>query len=110
MLEGGACVRNSGSVALILAQMSGQGESGAVVTAHDHDVEAGLLIAREAGAWATRIGFEHSGDWRIATIIGVERNIHDHLVEMVLELIEPRSSRPLVVARSEPAAQAATER
>jgi fructose-1,6-bisphosphatase/inositol monophosphatase family enzyme len=103
LLESGAGVRNSGSVALILAQLSAQGGSGAILTAHDHDVAAGLLIAREAGAWATQIGFDRTGEWQVITVAGVERKLHDALVEAVLGLLAPRSRRPVAVTRCEPA-------
>lgn len=78
-----AAVRNSGSVALILAHMAGRGGSGAVITAKDHDVEAGRLIAHEAGAWVTQLAFTSFGEERTCTIAGATGPIHDALVALV---------------------------
>ncbi|MCI0703059.1 MAG: hypothetical protein L0241_18430 [Planctomycetia bacterium] len=89
-----AAIRNSGSVALMLAHMAGCGGTGAIITAKDHDVEAGRLIASEAGACITQLAFESRGSQRIATIVGVERRIHDALVELVGGLIHQHASRP----------------
>jgi fructose-1,6-bisphosphatase/inositol monophosphatase family enzyme len=89
LLEQGAGIRNSGSVALMLAHMAGEGGTGAIITANDHDVEAGRLIALEAGACVTQIGFEHGGERRIATVVAVEPRIHDALAAIVRELVRP---------------------
>jgi myo-inositol-1(or 4)-monophosphatase len=78
-----AAVRNGGSVALMLAHLAGRGGTGAVLTAKDHDVEAGLLIAREAGGWATQLVFEVGADRRTATVAAVEGRIHEALVALV---------------------------
>ncbi|MBN9118813.1 MAG: hypothetical protein J0I06_06585 [Planctomycetes bacterium] len=82
-----AAIRNSGSVALILAHMAGSGGAGTVLTAKDHDVEAGLLVAREAGAFVTQIEFEIGGGTRTATVVGADRRIHDTLVSMLRVLL-----------------------
>jgi fructose-1,6-bisphosphatase/inositol monophosphatase family enzyme len=87
LLGQGAALRNSGSVALILAQMAGQGGTGAIVTAQEHDVEAGLLIAQEAGARTTQLGFEVNGDRRTATVAGADQRVHDALVALVRDVI-----------------------
>ena len=91
----GAALRNSGSVALILAHMAGRGGTGAVITAKDHDVEAGRLIAHEADAWITQIGFVSDGEERTCTIVGVDARIHDALVELVREQIAKHGGRLL---------------
>jgi myo-inositol-1(or 4)-monophosphatase len=78
-----AAIRNSGSVALILAHMSGHGGNGTILTAKDHDVEAGLLVAHEAGAWITQLEFETDSGTRIATVVGAERRVHDALVDLL---------------------------
>ncbi|MFM8274950.1 MAG: inositol monophosphatase family protein [Gemmata sp.] len=83
----GAAIRNSGSVALILAHMAGRGGAGAVITAKDYDVEAGLLIASEAGAAVTQLRFASRGAERVCTIVGVDPRIRDALVEMVRDQI-----------------------
>lgn len=95
LLERGAGIRNSGSVAMILAQTCGQGGTGAIITAKDHDVEAGLLIAREAGACVSQVRFEIEGMTRTATIVGVESRLHDALLALVLEVLEPVSDTPV---------------
>jgi fructose-1,6-bisphosphatase/inositol monophosphatase family enzyme len=105
LIERGAALRNSGSVALILAQMSGQGGTGAILTAKDHDIEAGRLIAQEAGSWTTQIGFEIAGDWRIVTICGVASRIHEALVTLAREVLERHSRRPLQWRTSAPPAR-----
>ncbi|MBI1301425.1 MAG: hypothetical protein GC137_07180 [Alphaproteobacteria bacterium] len=46
----GGRYRTTGSVAITLAQAAGMGNHGVVITAHDYDIEAGKLIAMEAGA------------------------------------------------------------
>ena len=78
-----AAIRNSGSVALILAHMAGHGGNGTILTAKDHDVEAGLLIAHEAGAWVTQLEFETDTGPRTATVVGADRRIHDALVALL---------------------------
>lgn len=83
LLARAVAVRNGGSVALMLAQACGRGGTGAILTAKDHDVEAGLLIAREAGACATQLTFDAGGHRRTATVVAVERRIHDALVGLV---------------------------
>jgi len=102
LIESGAGVRNSGSVALILAQMCGQGGIGTILTAKDHDVEAGRLIAREAGAWGSQVGFDVDGTWRTATIVGGDQRVHDGLLALVRGVLESRSRRALVLATSRP--------
>lgn len=88
-----AAIRNSGSVALILAHMGGSGGAGTILTAKDHDVEAGLLIAREAGAFVTQIVFDAGGESRTATIVGADRRIHDALVSMLRVLLDRHERR-----------------
>jgi fructose-1,6-bisphosphatase/inositol monophosphatase family enzyme len=82
-----AAIRNSGSVALILAHMGGSGGAGTILTAKDHDVEAGLLIAREAGSVVTQLKFDSGGASRIATVVGADRRIHDALVSILRVLL-----------------------
>ncbi len=93
LLSRNAAVRNSGSVALILALMAGSG-SGTILTAKDHDVEAGLLIACEAGATATQLAFTVGGETRVATVVGADRRIHDALVALLRTLLD-RYGRPI---------------
>lgn len=92
-----AALRNSGSVALILAHMAGSGGAGAIITANDYDVEAGLLIAREAGAVVTQLAFDAPEGTRTATIVGAESRIHDALVTMVRTYLA-RHGRPTTSA------------
>ena len=80
LIRRNAALRNSGSVALILALMAGRGGSGTILTAKDHDVEAGLLVAHEAGAWITQTEFETGTGTRTATVVGAEKRVHDALV------------------------------
>lgn len=88
-----AAIRNSGSVALILAHMCGSGGAGTILTAKDHDVEAGLLIAREAGAFITQLAFEAPEGTRTATVVGADRRIHDALVSMLRVLLDRHGRR-----------------
>jgi fructose-1,6-bisphosphatase/inositol monophosphatase family enzyme len=90
-----AAIRNSGSVALILVCMAGSGGSGTILTAKDHDVEAGLLIAREAGARITQIEFQTDEEPRTATIVGADPRVHDALVVMLKEKLAKRGQRVL---------------
>lgn len=89
----GAAIRNSGSVALILAHMAGCGGAGAIITAKDHDVEAGRLIAHEAGAWVTQLVFTSGGETRTCTVAGADARVHDALVELVRSRIEHHGGR-----------------
>jgi fructose-1,6-bisphosphatase/inositol monophosphatase family enzyme len=90
-----AAIRNSGSVALILAHMAGSGGCGTILTAKDHDVEAGLLIAREAAASVTQIDFAAAEGARTATVVGADRRIHDSLVELLKGLMARHGLRVL---------------
>jgi fructose-1,6-bisphosphatase/inositol monophosphatase family enzyme len=89
-----AAIRNSGSVALILACMAGGGGSGTILTANDYDVEAGLLIAREAGASITQIEFVPEVGTRIATVVGADPRVHDALVLLLKGMLE-RHGKPV---------------
>lgn len=91
----GVAIRNSGSVALILAHMAGRGGTGAIITAKDHDVEAGRLIALEAGAAVTQLRFTSGGQERTCTIVGTEARIRDALVALVREQILKYGGRVL---------------
>jgi fructose-1,6-bisphosphatase/inositol monophosphatase family enzyme len=103
LLARGAKLRYSGSVALLLAQMAGQGGAGAVVTAEDHDVEAGLLIAQEAGSWTTQVGFDLAGQQRVATVVGVDQRIHDELLAVVVALLGRIAGGHAMLGRTPPA-------
>ncbi len=83
------------AVDVILAHMAGSGGNGTILTAKDHDVEAGLLIAREAGASITQLDFESNGDVRTATIVGADHRVHDALVEMLKEMLKKHGQRVL---------------
>ncbi len=87
LVSHGAALRNSGSVALILAHMAGAGGAGTILTAKDHDVEAGLLVAREAGAVVTQLTFDAGRGPRTATIVGADRRIHDALLALLNEAL-----------------------
>jgi fructose-1,6-bisphosphatase/inositol monophosphatase family enzyme len=87
LIERRAAIRNSGSVALILAHMAGRGGAAAIITAKDHDVEAGRIIAQEAGAFITQLRFESNGETRTCTIVGVEDSIRTALVTLVRDNI-----------------------
>jgi fructose-1,6-bisphosphatase/inositol monophosphatase family enzyme len=82
LLQAGAVLRNTGSVALLLAQMAGRGGTGCIVTAKDHDVEAGLTIAREAGCTWSQFDFEIDGETRTVTLVGTDSRIHGVLQEI----------------------------
>ncbi|MDY3555669.1 inositol monophosphatase family protein [Gemmata sp. JC717] len=82
-----AAVRNSGSVALILAYMAGSGGAGAIITANDYDVAAGVLIAHEAGACVSQLVFKSGGEERTCTVAGAADRIHGALAALVREQI-----------------------
>jgi fructose-1,6-bisphosphatase/inositol monophosphatase family enzyme len=90
-----AAIRNSGSVALILAHMAGSGGAGTILTANDYDVEAGLLIAREAGATVTQLTFAAEGGPRTATVVGADARIHDALVSILTAALERHGRKVL---------------
>lgn len=98
----GAAVRNSGSVALILAHMAGRGGAGAIITAKDHDVEAGFLIAHEAGAWVTQFRFSSRDEECTCTVAGAEARIHDALVTLVRSLIVKHGGQIVSETRTPP--------
>ena len=75
--------------------MAGHGGSGTILTAKDHDVEAGLLIAHEAGAWVTQLEFESDNGTRIATVVGTEPRVHDALVALLNGLLARHGRRVL---------------
>lgn len=93
LISRNAALRNSGSVALILAHMAGAGGCGTILTANDYDVEAGLLIAREAGASVTQLEFAADGGTRTATVAGADPRIRDALVALLSTELE-RSTGP----------------
>lgn len=57
LIDARAVRRTSGSAAMGIARVSGEGLQAALVTAKAYDVEAGLLVAEEAGAHTKRIDF-----------------------------------------------------
>jgi fructose-1,6-bisphosphatase/inositol monophosphatase family enzyme len=95
LVDRAAAIRNSGSVALILAHMAGRGGCGTILTAKDHDVEAGLLVAHEAGAWATQLEFDAREGPRTATVVGADRRVHDALVDLLKRLLARHGRRVL---------------
>jgi hypothetical protein len=58
-------------------------------------VEAGLLIAHEAGAWVTQLEFETAAETRTATVVGTEPRVHDALVALLNELFARYGRRVL---------------
>ncbi len=76
LLTHGARFRNGGAVGLILARLAGRGGTGAIITAKDHDVEAALLIAKEAGATASQFTFQRPHGPVTATIAAVTPALH----------------------------------
>jgi fructose-1,6-bisphosphatase/inositol monophosphatase family enzyme len=101
-----AAVRNSGSVALILAHMAGAGGSGTILTAKDHDVAAGLLIAHEAGAWVTQIDFETGEGTRTATVVGADRRVHAALADLLTDRLVRHNRRVVRTAALPPTGDA----
>lgn len=89
LLTQGARFRNGGSVGRILARLAGRGGTGAVITAKDHDVEAALLIAKEAGATATQFTFTRPHGRVTATVAAVTPAIHAALTAAVAAAISP---------------------
>jgi myo-inositol-1(or 4)-monophosphatase len=86
----GAVPRATGCAALMLAMVSGTGNTGAVVTANDYDVAAGLLVAEEAGArWSART-LVRDGRTFTAYIAAEAPVIHDALRAVVEGVLPDR--------------------
>ncbi|MBA3462365.1 MAG: inositol monophosphatase [Deltaproteobacteria bacterium] len=79
----GATLRATGCASLMLAMISGTGNTGAIITANDYDVAAGLLIAEEAGARTSTRTFVRDGRTFTAYIAGASSAIHDALAAIV---------------------------
>jgi histidinol-phosphatase len=83
----GATLRGTGCASLMLSMISGTGNTGAIITANDYDVAAGLLVAEEAGArWTTRT-FTRDGRAFTAYIAGANAAVHDVLAAIVDEVL-----------------------
>lgn len=93
ILEAGGVIRNTGCVALTLAQMAGRGGTGCILTAKDHDVEAGLMIAREAGCWISQFEFHVGTEIRVATVVGVDARVHSALLGIAEKSIRQHHPR-----------------
>jgi fructose-1,6-bisphosphatase/inositol monophosphatase family enzyme len=82
LIQEGAVRRATGCAALMLAGVCGHGSSGAVITANDYDVAAGLLVASEAGAVVSTRSFVRDGRSFTAYVIGASRPVHDALLAL----------------------------
>jgi myo-inositol-1(or 4)-monophosphatase len=68
--------RTLGSAALALANV-GSKSDGAISLAHDYDVAAGVLIAKEAGAIISQSDFQTSKDCLFLIVAGTNKYLHD---------------------------------
>ncbi len=98
LLTQGARFRNGGAVGLILARLAGRGGTGAIITAKDHDVEAALLIAKEAGATASQFTFPRPHGQVTATIAAVTPALHDALKTAAVTAAGTANQKPAAVS------------
>jgi fructose-1,6-bisphosphatase/inositol monophosphatase family enzyme len=87
LIDAQAAMRNSGSVALMLAQYAGHGGCATLLTANDYDVEAGLLIAREAGATVVQVPFRGDTSDRVATVCAAHPLVGAALAALLRDLL-----------------------
>ena len=71
----------------MLCMVSGTGNAGAVVTANDYDVGAGLLVAEEAGATWTAHRFEREGRTFTVYVAAESAAFHARLEALVLSVL-----------------------
>lgn len=90
--------RNMGSTGLMLVSAGDGRSDGVVVTAHDYDIEPGLLIAREAGAAIREVTFNAGPVERTAFIAAADDETADALktaVEQGLQAVpKPPGPQP----------------
>lgn len=86
--------RSTGSAAITLAQVSGQGNHGAVVTANDYDIEAGKLIAEEAGAVTSVLKLPTSYYGGQAIIVAESADLHKILEDNVRAVVLQPEPKP----------------
>lgn len=96
LMRRGAVRRASGSAAMAFCMVGGCGNTGAIVTANDYDVAAGLLVAREAGATVSQLTFEREGRAFTAYLAGESEATHAALRGLLDEALA--SSRVKVTA------------
>ncbi len=87
LVERGAVRRATGCASLMLAMVSGSGNAGAIVTANEYDVAAGLLIAKEAGATTSCQKFERANRMFTVYIAGETEHLHRELEALVSKAI-----------------------
>ncbi len=81
--EGESVERNMGSTGLMLVSAGDGRSDGVVLTAHDYDIEPGLLIAREAGAAIREVDFMAGRTPRTAFIAAADDRTADALKKAV---------------------------
>lgn len=85
LLEAGAKFRNGGSVGLMLARLAGRGGTASIITANDHDVEAGKLIATEAGAKTVQFNINRPHGPVTVTLAAINQRLLEQLHLIVNE-------------------------
>jgi fructose-1,6-bisphosphatase/inositol monophosphatase family enzyme len=93
LMRRGAVRRATGSAAMMLCMVGGCGNSGAMVTANDYDVAAGLLVAREAGATVSELTFEREGRRFTAYLAGESEATHAALRSLLDEVLASSGSK-----------------
>jgi fructose-1,6-bisphosphatase/inositol monophosphatase family enzyme len=78
---------------MMLCMVGGCGNSGAMVTANDYDVAAGLLVAREAGATVSELTFEREGRRFTAYLAGESEATHAALRSLLDEVLASSGSK-----------------
>lgn len=94
LIDSQAALRNSGSVALMLAHYAGHGGCATLLTANDYDVEAGLLVAREAGATVIQVPFRGDTSDRVATVCAAHPLVGAALAALVRDQLAKHGKAP----------------
>ncbi|MBT6277145.1 MAG: hypothetical protein HOI95_23805, partial [Chromatiales bacterium] len=90
----GIRLRVSGSAAIAIAKVAGRGNCGAVITANDYDVSAGLLVATEAGALTSSHTFERDGRSFTAYVVAQSAPLLCELNAQLEQIFDSRGWRP----------------
>lgn len=95
--EQGAVYRATGSSAMMLAIVAGKGSDGVIMTAHDYDIAAAELIAKEAGATISHFNFERGSNSFEATVASNAAQSHHLLAKIAYGAVVdtmPKALRP----------------
>jgi len=94
LMELGVVRRATGAAALMLAMVSGTGNTGALITANDYDVVAGLLVAAEAGARVSTRSFQRDGRTFTVYIVSESPAVQGALEALIDEAVAHEAALP----------------